>query len=132
MIPWWNKRAVMLDRRYPVIPDDWQPWPEVRREPNDGLWDQQCFFTAKYINREMDAPIVLGIHFGREDILDMIRGALPTKMPFAHAVNLDNEGKVLDFTWGHLAQSTGLMVGRAFGIAPTTDLKTYCKEVGFE
>lgn len=131
MIPWWNKRAAMLDRRYPVIPPDWIPWPEVRREPEEGILDQGCFFWAKLANREYNIPLVLGIHFSREDILDMLRDVSPTRIPFTHAVSLDDQGRVVDITWGYLPQSGGLMVGRAFGIAPTGNLKTYCKDWGF-
>ncbi len=132
MIPWWNKRAVMLDRRFPVIPDDWVPWPEVCRAPKEGTLDGQCFSNAKYLNREYSRPLVLGIHFNWQDVMDMLRDKPPTKIPFAHAVNLDNHGRVVDATWGVAAQATGLMVGRGFGIAPTSDLKTYCKDLGFK
>lgn len=129
MIPWWNwKRPAS----FPAIPDEWVPWPEVRRYPEEGILDRKCFYWAKYANREHDKPLVLGIHFSRDDIIAMLKHKTPPRIPYAHAVSLDRQGRVIDPVWGYLHQSTGIMVGRGFGIAPTIDLKTYCKNLGFK
>ncbi len=129
IIPWWNKSVPRTG--FPTIPEDWVPWPEVLREPEEGTRDQMCFHQAKLANREYDMPLVLGIHFGLDDVKALIGERDPPRMPYAHAVNLDKEGRVVDVTWGYMPQSIGMMVGRGFGIAPTSDLKTYCKNHGF-
>lgn len=129
IIPWWNGRAERCG--FPLIPDDWVPWSDISNIPKEGLHDSQCFFISKYANREMQAPIVLGVHFAWSQIGQALHKQDMVKLPLAHAVNLNRQGQVVDFTWGAFSHSIGLMVGRAFGIAPTSDLKTYVKDFGF-
>ena len=129
IVLWWNERAKRVG--FPLIPDDWVPWPDVCPEPAGGAHDGQCFFNAKYANREYDLPLVLGVHFAWSQMGQVIHEKDPVKLPLAHAVNLDHKGRIVDITWGAAAQATGIMVGRAFAFAPTMDLKTYCVERGF-
>lgn len=127
MIPWWNDRAGRLG--FPPIPDDWTSWPEVNPEPEEGARDKRCFWNAQYINIEHGFPLVVGVHFSRRHVLQMMEKADPTYIPYSHAANLDNKGRIVDLTWGH-GQMVGLMVGRAFGVAPR-NLKIYCMDRGF-
>ena len=128
VIPWWNEHAE--DTGFPPIPKDWVPWPDVHSQPSEGVHNKLCFFNSKFANREHGHPIILGVHFGRSAIMNMLQGGMPKRLPYAHAVNLDPQGRIVDLTWGH-AQMVGLMIGRAFAIAPTMDLKTYCSDLGF-
>lgn len=128
MIPWWNNRAEQLG--YPLIPDDWVSWPGVSSKPEEGFRNKKCFWNAQYANIEMDAPVVVGIHFGRKDVLRMLKDLDPNRLPYSHAVNLNRRGEIVDFTWGH-GQMVGLMVGRAFTICHSMNLKTYCAQHGF-
>ena len=129
IIPWWNGRAERCG--FPLIPNDWVPWPDIHNKPDYGLQDKMCFFNAKFANRERGYPLVLGVHFAWSQLGQMLYEQDPVKLPLGHAVNLNERGQIVDITWGADAQSAGLMVGRAFGIAPTSDLKTYVKERGF-
>ena len=107
------------------------PWPDIHNKPNDGVHNQQCFFNAKFANREHGHPLVLGVHIAWSQLGQAINEEDMVKLPLAHAVNLNQRNQIVDITWGAVPQSTGLMVGRAFGIAPTSDLKNYVKDFGF-
>ena len=129
ILPWWNGRAERCG--FPLIPDGWKPWPNIHDRPGDGVHNRMCFFNAKYTNREHGHPLVLGVHFAWSQLGQAINKQDMTKLPLGHAVNLDHKGRIVDITWGAIPQSTGIMVGRAFAIAPTSDLKTYVKDFGF-
>lgn len=129
VICWWNSEAERCG--FPPIPDEWGTWSDVHDKPEDGVHNRECFFNAKYINREHGHPLVLGVYFDWSQIGQVILGKDPTELPISHAVNLDYRNRVVDITWGASTHTSGLMIGRAFGIAPTSDLKTYVKNFGF-
>lgn len=127
IIELWDAQTEGLAR--PKIPRDWTPWPDVSEIPEVGTRDRSCFFNSKLVNREWGLPLILGVYFNKQTVLSLLHEK-DVEMPSAHAVNLGHNGEIVDVTWGQV-QMVGIMVGRPFAVAPTSNLKAYVSQFGF-